>query len=200
MFILLHSRWDPYKLCWKQKELFFYWRLCPESQVFLKKKPDRLKWWDFSALLSHNNYLVGVWSFLGYWRYLPGFIRHEILINFAGRKKLIFPKDFLLFYKFNFWQVQYWIEDQLADVFTRFYTSASWRWRVEPSATWLDTLKTSLSCTHTHVYYLNPLHPIISLHILHTALYTFLKVLKRRICLPIKSLLTCWPFPSFSWP
>ena len=94
----------------------------------------------------------------------------------------------------------YWIEDQLADVSTRFYTSASWRWRVEPSATWLDTLKTSLSCTHTHVYYLNPLDPIISLHILHTALYTFLKVLKRRICLPIKSLLTCWPFPSFSWP
>ena len=30
----------------------------------------------------------------------------------------------------------YWIEDQLADVSTRFYTSASWRWRVEPSATW----------------------------------------------------------------
>ena len=24
----------------------------------------------------------------------------------------------------------YWIEDQLADVSTRFYTSASWRWRV----------------------------------------------------------------------
>ena len=35
----------------------------------------------------------------------------------------------------------YWIEDQLADVSTRFYTSASWRWRVEPSATWLDTIK-----------------------------------------------------------
>ena len=30
----------------------------------------------------------------------------------------------------------YWIEDQLANVSTRFYTSASWRWRVEPSATW----------------------------------------------------------------
>ena len=33
----------------------------------------------------------------------------------------------------------YWIEDQLADVSTRFYTSASWRWRIEPSASWLDT-------------------------------------------------------------
>ena len=33
----------------------------------------------------------------------------------------------------------------------------------------------------------NPLHPKISIHILHTVLYTFLKVLTRRICLPIKS-------------
>ena len=30
----------------------------------------------------------------------------------------------------------YWIEDQLADVSTRFYTSASWRRRVGPSASW----------------------------------------------------------------
>ena len=29
----------------------------------------------------------------------------------------------------------YWIEDQLVDVSTRFYTSASWRWQVDPSAT-----------------------------------------------------------------
>ena len=28
----------------------------------------------------------------------------------------------------------YWIDDQLADVSTRFYTSASWRRRVGPSA------------------------------------------------------------------
>ena len=35
----------------------------------------------------------------------------------------------------------YWIEDQLADVSTRFYTLASWRWRVEPSTSWLDTLE-----------------------------------------------------------
>ena len=43
----------------------------------------------------------------------------------------------------------------------------------------------------SHIYCLNPLHPNISLHILHTALYTFPKVLKRRICLPIKSFLLC---------
>ena len=30
----------------------------------------------------------------------------------------------------------YWIDDQLADVSTRFYTSASWRRRVGPSASW----------------------------------------------------------------
>ena len=34
---------------------------------------------------------------------------------------------------------------------------------------------------------LNPFHPNISLHILHTVLYTFPKVLKRRFCLLIKS-------------
>ena len=46
----------------------------------------------------------------------------------------------------------------------------------------------------------NPLHPKISLNILHTVLYTFPKVLTRRICLPIKSFLPWWPFPLFSWP
>ena len=38
---------------------------------------------------------------------------------------------------------------------------------------------------------LGPLQPNISMHILHTVLYTFLKVLTRRICLTIKSF--------FSW-
>ena len=33
----------------------------------------------------------------------------------------------------------------------------------------------------------NPLHPNISMHILHTVLYTFPKVLTRRICLTVKS-------------
>ena len=35
----------------------------------------------------------------------------------------------------------------------------------------------------------DPLHPNISMHILHTVLHTFLKVLTRRICLPIKRFL-----------
>ena len=37
--------------------------------------------------------------------------------------------------------------------------------------------------------YLNPLHPNISMHILHTVLYTFPKELTRRICLTIKDFL-----------
>ena len=40
-----------------------------------------------------------------------------------------------------------------------------------------------------------PLHPSISKHILHTVLYTFPKVLTRRICLPIKSFFSDWPSP-----
>ena len=47
---------------------------------------------------------------------------------------------------------------------------------------------------------LNSLHPNISIHILHTVLYTFPKVLKRRICLLIKSFFHWWSFPLFSWP
>ena len=34
---------------------------------------------------------------------------------------------------------------------------------------------------------LSPLHPNISIYILHTVLYTFLKVLARRICLAINN-------------
>ena len=36
----------------------------------------------------------------------------------------------------------------------------------------------------------NLLHPNISMHILHTVLYTFPKVLTRRICLTVKSFFT----------
>ena len=36
---------------------------------------------------------------------------------------------------------------------------------------------------------INPLHPNISMHILHNVFHTFAKVLTRRICLTIKVLL-----------
>ena len=41
-------------------------------------------------------------------------------------------------------------------------------------------------------------HPNISIHILCTSLYTFLMVLTRRICLPIRRLSSWWSFPLFS--
>ena len=37
------------------------------------------------------------------------------------------------------------------------------------------------------------------MHTLHTVLYTYPKVLTRRICLTIKSFLCWWSFPLFSW-
>ena len=43
----------------------------------------------------------------------------------------------------------------------------------------------------------NPLHPNIGMYIIHTV-YTFLKVLTRRICLPIKSFFRWWSLPLFS--
>ena len=45
--------------------------------------------------------------------------------------------------------------------------------------------------------YLNHLHPNISMHILHTVLCTFPKVLARRICLTIKKLCWLWSFLLF---
>ena len=45
---------------------------------------------------------------------------------------------------------------------------------------------------------IDPLHPNISVHILHTVLCTFPKVLTRRICLTIKSFFSWWSFPLFS--
>ena len=39
-----------------------------------------------------------------------------------------------------------------------------------------------------------------NMHILHTVLCTFLKVVTRRICQTIKSFISCWLFPLFSGP
>ena len=45
----------------------------------------------------------------------------------------------------------------------------------------------------------NPFNPEINTHILHTVLYTFPKVLTRRICLIIKNFFNLWSFPLISW-
>ena len=39
-----------------------------------------------------------------------------------------------------------------------------------------------------------------SMHVLHTALYTFPKMLTKRICLSIKNFFRLWSLPLFSWP
>ena len=49
-----------------------------------------------------------------------------------------------------------------------------------------------------YVITFNPLHPNISMHILRTVLYTFPKMLIRRICITIKGFLSWWSFPLFS--
>ena len=46
--------------------------------------------------------------------------------------------------------------------------------------------------------HVNPLHANISMQTLHTMLYTFLKVLTRRISLTIKSFFSWWSFSLFS--
>ena len=47
---------------------------------------------------------------------------------------------------------------------------------------------------------LNPLLPHISMHILHTVLSTFPRLLTRRICSAIKGFFSWWSCPLFSWP
>ena len=46
-----------------------------------------------------------------------------------------------------------------------------------------------------HHSFFNPLHLSISIHIFNTALYTFHKLLTRRVCLTIKSFFSWWLFP-----
>ena len=46
---------------------------------------------------------------------------------------------------------------------------------------------------------INPLHPNISMHILHTVLFTLPNVLTRRICLTFESFFSKWSLSLFSW-
>ena len=74
---------------------------------------DRLTWWVFTMLFSHNN----------------SFTMRSLQTLLEGN--CLFRKIFYCLTS----STLYWIEDQLAGNSTRFYTSASWHWRVEPSAT-----------------------------------------------------------------
>ena len=57
-------------------------------------------------------------------------------------------------------------------------------------------LRVSVECFN-FLLPVNPLHPNIAIHILHSVLYTFPKELIRRICLTIKSFFSWWLFPLF---
>ena len=48
--------------------------------------------------------------------------------------------------------------------------------------------------------WVDPLHPNISMHSLHTVLYTFPKVLTKKICLTIKNFFSLRSVPLFAWP
>ena len=67
----------------------------------------------------------------------------------------------------------------------------------------LVTMSVSLVFRLTPLLYI-PIWPFtllnITMNILHTVLYTFPKVLARRICLTIKSFFFSWSFPLFLWP
>ena len=71
---------------------------------------------------------------------------------------------------------------------------------------WLTTFKRSQFYVTTPAilsfcnFGLNPLHSNISMHILHTVLYTFPWALVWRICLLIASFFSWWSSPLFSWP
>ena len=78
----------------------------------------------------------------------------------------------------------------------------------EYRASWLKVLTTSpdqivnynMVITRPKRIILNPLHPNISRHILHTVHHTCTMVLTRTIWLTIKSCFGWWSFPLFSWP
>ena len=68
---------------------------------------------------------------------------------------------------------------------------------------WVTIMWLANRCRLEHEYQgklIIPLQPNISMHILHTVLDTFPEVLTRRICLKIKSFISWWSFPWFSWP
>ena len=65
---------------------------------------------------------------------------------------------------------------------------------------WINSGTLSLNCSVSRSERLlllsnYPLHPNISMYILHTVLYTFPEVLSERICCQVKSFINWWLFP-----
>ena len=65
---------------------------------------------------------------------------------------------------------------------------------VKVNKLYLNSLLVSIEQS-VYNFFLNPLLPNISMHILHTVLYTFPEALTRRICIKIKSFISWGSFP-----
>ena len=84
-------------------------------------------------LLSHNILVASELS--KSLALFPCFIHHDVFIDCWKKKKIAFLQKIFYFSTCLTSNKLYWIEDQPANISTRFYGLASWRWRVEPSAT-----------------------------------------------------------------
>ena len=89
----------------------------------------------------------------------------------------------------------------------------AWERFTTTHATWLETcisqprflgshvsIKTQKAVLYNQKLTLDPFHPNISIHILHTVLYTFPQVLTRRIFSTIKSFISWLSFILCPWP
>ena len=63
-----------------------------------------------------------------------------------------------------------------------------------------EAISSKVPCPTFTSLFFSPLHPNISIHILHNVSYVFPKELSRRICFTIKSFLSYWSYPLFSRP
>ena len=85
-------------------------------------------------MLSHNNSFASeAFVFIGD-VYLALFAMRS-LKTLLKEKKIVFSLNIFYFSVCLTSNKFYWIEDQLTDISSQFYTSASWCWLVEPSAT-----------------------------------------------------------------
>ena len=106
--------------------MFFFTKALVEKAKFFFFKSDRLTWWVSTVLSSHHNSLAfEAFIFIGD-VYLALFTMRS-LWTLLEENKTVFLLSIFHFSVCLTYHKLYWIEDQLADVSTRFSTSASWR-------------------------------------------------------------------------
>ena len=120
IFTLLYSLWQPYNLCWKWKD-FFSLKILLRKPRFIKskRKSDRLTWWVFKCCCHKI-----ICSRL---RLLSSLAMFTLLYSQWDPYKICWRKNYVFVLKIFYFSIclisnkLYWIEDQLADVSTRFY-------------------------------------------------------------------------------